>query len=478
MDKRWSAFLLVALCAALVGLLALQVVWFSKTIALRGSQFDQTVDNALFAVSERLEMQERIGRLRRHAGGQQLIQHLDSLTALRTAGLQGLGTSPELTDADHEAMVADVVRDILRSSAESDPRDRIDANLLDSLLKAEFNARGLPMPPAYGVFTGEGEPLLLGGREPSASLLHPSPYFDRLFRHDISGAPVFLHVTMPDQRDMVLRGTGIMLFAAVLFTLIIVLAFIYTLRTIRRQKQLSEIRTDLVNNLTHELKTPISTIGLACEALSDPSMPKTEEQVRTYVSMNREDNKRLGALVENVLQSAVLLQGRMLLKPVELDMHKLVEEVVRGSSIRVAKSNGRIDTRLEADIHVIQGDRIHLTNLLYNLVDNAVKYTATEPRIVISTTSNTEGITVSVMDNGVGIPVSEQRKIFERLYRIPTGNVHNAKGFGLGLSYVRTVVERHGGSIRLDSAPGKGSTFHIFLPFEHVTSQEVARGRG
>jgi hypothetical protein len=189
-DKRWSAFLLVALCAALVGLLALQVVWFSKTIALRGSQFDQTVDNALFAVSERLEMQERIGRLRRHAGGQQLIQHLDSLNALRTAGLQGLGTSPELTDADHEAMVADVVRDILRSSAESDPRDRIDANLLDSLLKAEFNARGLPMPPAYGVFTGEGEPLLLGGREPSASLLHPSPYFDRLFRHDISGAPV------------------------------------------------------------------------------------------------------------------------------------------------------------------------------------------------------------------------------------------------------------------------------------------------
>jgi two-component system phosphate regulon sensor histidine kinase PhoR len=289
---------------------------------------------------------------------------------------------------------------------------------------------------------------------------------------------VFLHVTMPDQRDMVLRGTGIMLFAAVLFTLIIVLAFIYTLRTIRRQKQLSEIRTDLVNNLTHELKTPISTIGLACEALSDPSMPKTEEQVRTYVSMIREENKRLGALVENVLQSAVLLQGRMLLKPVELDMHKLVEEVVRGSSIRVAKSNGRIDTRLEADIHVIQGDRIHLTNLLYNLVDNAVKYTATEPRIVISTTSNTEGITVSVMDNGVGIPVSEQRKIFERLYRIPTGNVHNAKGFGLGLSYVRTVVERHGGSIRLDSAPGKGSTFHIFLPFEHVTSQEVARGRG
>jgi len=477
-DKRWSVLLLVALCAALVGLLSLQVVWFSRTIALRGSQYEQSVDNALFAVSDRLELQERIGRLRRHAGGQQLIHHLDSLHAQQAPGLLDLGSTTGLTDADHEALVANVVRDILRSSAESDPRDRIDANLLDSLLHAEFIAMGLPAPTAYGVFTSAGEPLLLGGHEPMVSTLQPSPYVERLFRHDISGLPVFLHVNMPDQRDIVLRGTGIMLFAAVLFTLIIVLAFIYTLRTIRRQKQLSEIRTDLVNNLTHELKTPISTIGLACEALSDPSMPKTEDQVRTYVSMIREENKRLGALVENVLQSAVLLQGRMLLKPVELDMHKLVEEVVRGSSIRVAKGNGRIGTRLDAEIHVVMGDRIHLTNLLYNLVDNAVKYTATEPRITIATSSNTEGITVSVTDNGVGIPASEQRKIFERLYRIPTGNVHNAKGFGLGLSYVRTVVERHGGHIRLDSAPGKGSTFHIFLPFEHVASQEAAGGRG
>ncbi|MBL7980186.1 MAG: HAMP domain-containing histidine kinase [Flavobacteriales bacterium] len=478
MDKRWSVLLLVALCAALVGLLSLQVVWFSRTIALRGSQYEQSVDNALFAVSDRLELQERIGRLRRHAGGQQLIQHLDSLHAQPAPGLLDLGSTTGLTDADHEALVTDVVRDILRSSAESDPRDRIDADLLDSLLNAEFIAMDLPAPTAYGVFTNVGEPLLLGGHEPAVPMLQPSPYKERLFRHDISGLPVFLHVSMPDQRDIVLRGTGIMLFAAVLFTLIIILAFIYTLRTIRRQKQLSEIRTDLVNNLTHELKTPISTIGLACEALSDPSMPKTEDQVRTYVSMIREENKRLGALVENVLQSAVLLQGRMLLKPVELDMHKLVEEVVRGSSIRVAKGNGRIGTRLDAEIHVVMGDRIHLTNLLYNLVDNAVKYTATEPRITIATSSNTEGMTISVTDNGVGIPASEQRKIFERLYRIPTGNVHNAKGFGLGLSYVRTVVERHGGHIRLDSAPGKGSTFHIFLPFEHVASQEAIGGRG
>jgi two-component system phosphate regulon sensor histidine kinase PhoR len=229
-----------------------------------------------------------------------------------------------------------------------------------------------------------------------------------------------------------------------------------------------------VNNLTHELKTPISTIGLACEALADPSMPRTEQQVRSYTAMIRDENKRLGALVENVLQSAVLDGGQMLVKRVELDLHALVHDVVRSSNILLDRRNGRMELDLQAEIHRVQGDRIHLTNLLYNLVDNAVKYTEKEPRIAIATRSDDRGITVSVTDNGIGIAASEQRKIFERLYRVPTGNIHNAKGFGLGLSYVRNVVERHGGRIRVESAPGRGSTFHIFIPFEHARTDEAA----
>ncbi len=469
MDKRWSAILLFAICTALAGLLALQVLWLGRTLELREAQIRQGVSNALYAVSDRLELQERVGRLRGHAEGMRLISRIDSLRAGRAAGLQGLDERGQM-HAVEEALVADVVRDLLRTERHTDLRDRLDARMLDSLLLSEFRLAALPLPGSYGVFLDDGQPILLGGDQPDPAVLLTSPYKERLFRHDLSGPGCQLHVVMPDQQSALFRGAGAMLVASALFTLIIVLAFVYTLRTIHRQKRLSEIRTDLVNNLTHELKTPISTIGLACEALSDPSMPKTEDQVRTYVGMIREENKRLGSLVENVLQSAVLLRGRMVLKPVDLDMHKLVQEVIRGSQIRVAKRNGRIDMDLKAEIHVIKGDRIHLTNLLYNLVDNAVKYTEQEPRIIISTLSNNEGITVSVADNGVGIPVGEQRKIFERLYRIPTGNVHNAKGFGLGLSYVRTVVERHGGNIRLDSTPGKGSTFHIFLPFEHDRS--------
>ena len=200
--------------------------------------------------------------------------------------------------------------------------------------------------------------------------------------------------------------------------------------------------------------------------------------MRTFVNMIRDENKRLGSLVENVLQSAVLESGHMVLKRVDLDVHAVLHEVVRSSNIQVSRHNGRIDLDLRAEIHHVSGDRIHLTNLLYNLIDNAVKYAEQEPRIRIATASDDEGITISVTDNGIGIATSEQRKIFDRLYRVPTGNLHNAKGFGLGLSYVRTVVERHNGRIKVDSAPGRGSTFHIFIPFEHVTTAQAAGRRG
>jgi two-component system phosphate regulon sensor histidine kinase PhoR len=178
-----------------------------------------------------------------------------------------------------------------------------------------------------------------------------------------------------------------------------------------------------------------------------------------------------------VLQSAVLESGHMLLKRVDLDVHALIHDVVRSSGIQVSRRNGQIELDLKADIHHLNGDRIHLTNLLYNLIDNAVKYAEQEPRIRIGTRSDDEGVTISIADNGIGIAPSEQRKIFDRLYRVPTGDLHNAKGFGLGLSYVRTVVERHHGRIKLESAPGRGSTFHIFIPFEHVATAETTVGR-
>ncbi|MBL7953191.1 MAG: HAMP domain-containing histidine kinase [Flavobacteriales bacterium] len=509
MEKRRIKGLLIAISVALIGLMGIQVKWMRDTMELREAQFQRSVDNALFTVSDRLEHVDKMGDLKRHKAGRRLLRKLDALrkahldeealveesTVIGQDSGAELPSPPEMPEAplsieegerasavaapgeDHEAMVADMVRAILAKEVSRDIRERINTRTLDSLLASELHASGVRPGYSYGVFSEKGEPVDIGIAGIPDTLLAETRYKEKLFRHDLAGPAYYLHVVVPGQRGELWRGMLPMLLISALFMAIIVVAFFFTIRTIYQQKRISDIRNDLVNNLTHELKTPISTIGLACEALTDPSMPKTEQQVRTFVNMIRDENKRLGSLVENVLQSAVLESGHMVLKRVDLDVHALIQDVVRSSNIQVSRRNGRIDQELKAEIHHVNGDRIHLTNLLYNLIDNAVKYAEQEPRIRITTANNDEGVTISVTDNGIGIAPSEQRKIFDRLYRVPTGNIHNAKGFGLGLSYVRTVVERHGGRIKLESAPGRGSTFHIFIPFEHVRTQAAA-GRG
>ena len=504
MEKRWILGLFTAISLALAGLIGVQVHWLRSTITLKEAEFQQRVDNALDAISERLERVEKMGDLGRHKVGRELLSRLDTLRgtpsigapgiaaqsgvrgttvgAMLPMGLDSLGQQLMLTAGqaeEYEGLVTDMVRAILALEMERDIRQRMDPALLDSLLNHELGAIGLPGSHPYGVFTAEREPVLLFNEQDVAvAQLAATTNRTRLFRHDFSGEPHYLHVLLPERDATVLRGVAPMLGISALFLLVILGAFIHTVRTILRQKRIGEIRTDLVNNLTHELKTPISTIGLACEALADPSLPRTDEQVRRFTNMIRDENKRLGSLVENVLQSAVMDDGQMLVKRVELDLHNLVQDVVRSSSMQVTRRNGRIELDLGAEIHHVYGDRTHLSNLLYNLIDNAIKYSEQEPRIRIATRSNDEGLTVSISDKGIGIASSEHRKIFDRLYRVPTGNIHNAKGFGLGLSYVKSVVERHGGRIRLESQPGKGSTFHIFIPFEHVQADTPApRGR-
>lgn len=478
--------LIATIGMALIGLVGIQVHWIRSIVSAREAQLVQGVDNALFIVSDRLEQLERTQTLRNDPAGRKLLLRLDTLRAQRSprgaVSQHLLGTDDMADDgsgADLEILVTDMVRGILATEMQRDIRDRLDMHVLDSLIHVVFHADGLPVPIAYGVFDEEGGQVPLSTDQPDrTALLLDTPHQERLFRHDHAREGYYLRVVVDDERGLIQRGVVPQLIISGLFIALIIAVFAITLRTILRQKRISDIRNDLVNNLTHELKTPISTIGLACEALADPSVPKTDVQVRTFVGMIRDENKRLGALVENVLQSAVLDSGHMVLKLVDLDMHALVQDVIRSSNIQVSRRSGRIDTDLRAEIHHVQGDRIHLTNLLYNLIDNAVKYTRQEPVIRIATRNNDMGITLSVSDNGIGIAPSEQRKIFDRLYRVPTGNIHNTKGFGLGLSYVRTVVERHHGSIRVESIPGQGSTFHLFIPFEHVITRQAAPGRG
>ncbi len=470
MDRRRMLGSISAIAIALLGLMGLQLRWMHAILEAREQQLQAAVNSALITVSDRLEREERWEVMRSNSSGRRLLLRLDTL---RGGSNAITGTSPA-NEEDINALVGDLVRDILITETGRDIRSRIRTTLLDSLLGAAFAGQGMERPRAFGVFDAHGERIALETDEPGTDLeLAASPHRAPLFRHDLTDSGTQLHVVLATEEEDLWSGIGPQLVIAGVFMALIIAVFIETLRSVVRQKRISVIRNDLVNNLTHELKTPISTIGLACEALADPSIPRSEEQVRSYISMIRDENKRLGSLVENVLQSAVLDSGHMVLKIVDLDIHALVQDVIRSSNILVTRRSGRIVTELRAEIHHIEGDRIHLTNLLYNLIDNAVKYTRSEPMIRIATHSDDTHVTISVTDNGIGIAPSEQRKVFDRLYRVPTGNIHNAKGFGLGLSYVRTVVERHHGRITLESEPGQGSTFHIQLPFEHVNARQT-----
>ncbi|MCB0791961.1 MAG: HAMP domain-containing histidine kinase [Flavobacteriales bacterium] len=483
MNERFIMGLSVAISIALVGLVLIQVQWIRDTMALKDAQFAQSVDNALVAVSDRMERIEKLEGLREHETGRAIMEHIggpapsaaDSLSIARPLTL-GV---PDTTMVQGESVLAEMVHGFLYANAFRSMDERIDPRLLDSLITEELAARGITGPHQQGVFDPRGRAVLLQPEEGAdTTALLASTHRARLFRTDPIGNEHFLYLLVPGQEGQIWRSMSPMLIMSVVLLLVVVVVFIIIMRTVWRQKRIGEIKNDLVNNLTHELKTPISTIALACEALTDPSMPKTDQQVRTFVGMIRDENKRLGILVENVLQSAVVTGGQMRTRMVDLDLHALLQDVVRNSEIQATRRNGQIELDLKADLHHLQGDRIHLTNVFYNLIDNAIKYTEQEPRVRIGTRSDASSITISVRDNGIGIPRNEQQRIFDKLYRVPTGNIHNVKGFGLGLSYVRSVVERHGGTIRVESEPGRGSTFIITIPFEHGSSDPDTARRG
>jgi two-component system, OmpR family, phosphate regulon sensor histidine kinase PhoR len=246
--------------------------------------------------------------------------------------------------------------------------------------------------------------------------------------------------------------------------LVIISLFLYSIRTIQKQKKLSDIKNDFINNMTHELKTPIATISLACEALNDEDMRRSEKAMQLYVGMINEENKRLGVLVENVLRTAIFEQGEMHLRVQKFDLHEVIRQVIRNIEIQVQKKKGDLTMHLYAENPIVEGDQLHITNVVYNLIDNAIKYSESNPHVEITTRSAPNGITVAFKDNGIGISKENQKKIFDKLYRVPTGNIHNVKGFGLGLSYVKGVIDKHHGSVEVVSEAKKGSTFTLFIP--------------
>jgi two-component system phosphate regulon sensor histidine kinase PhoR len=258
----------------------------------------------------------------------------------------------------------------------------------------------------------------------------------------------------------------VMLLSSTMFTLIIILVFAYTILVILRQKKLSDIKSDFINNMTHEFKTPIATISLAVDSIKDPRVKSNAEKFDYFTKIIREENKRMNAQVENVLQMAQIEKGDLNLKHELVNMHAVIFNAVEFIALQVENKEGEINVDLKAENPIVKGDPIHLSNVIFNLLDNANKYSPEKPKIIVESFNLKDGLVVKVIDHGIGMTKDTQKKIFEKFYRVSTGNIHDIKGFGLGLSYVRAIVEKHNGTIKVESHLGKGSNFEIFLPFQ------------
>ncbi len=292
-----------------------------------------------------------------------------------------------------------------------------------------------------------------------------SNYKVRLFPDNIIRQDLLVSVIFPERTNYVLGSMGLILGGSLLFSFIILATFALSLFFIIRQKKISEMKSDFINNITHEFKTPIATISLAADTITNPKVINDESSIRHFISMIKKENSRMNKKVETILQIASLDKKEIDFKFENLSMHSVIERAVDTIEIQVQQRNGRIKLNLNAGEPVIFGDSEHLTNLVNNLLDNAIKYSSESPDINVETWNNEKGIIMSVEDNGIGMTKSVQSKIFERFYRQSSGNVHDVKGFGLGLNYVRAIIDAHRGTITVSSETGKGSRFEIFLPF-------------
>jgi len=279
--------------------------------------------------------------------------------------------------------------------------------------------------------------------------------------------PYFTHLFIFHKGKLLLQKTWIILFSSLFLIIIILACFAYALHIIFDQKKVSEIKNDFVNNMTHELKTPISTVSLALEALVNYDVRSDELRTLKYLDISRKEIRRLSTMVEKVLNTARYERGEIDLKKEQHSINNLIENVVETMTMQVQKKKGTLDCILNSTSDTICVDKIHINNLLYNLIDNSNKYFIDTPQITIRTEDYAKGIILIVSDNGIGISKDELRRVFDKFYRVPTGNIHNVKGYGLGLSYVKDIVEMHGGKLEVLSDVNIGTTFTIYLPYEY-----------
>ncbi|MCS5490843.1 sensor histidine kinase [Algoriphagus limi] len=341
--------------------------------------------------------------------------------------------------------------------------ERLDTTNVRKLVKSNLLERGIMEDFELGILQDDGLLMPIGKVDQPFRLVQYGTQA-KLFPRDILGKENYLYIFFPEKTQHVIRQVWLPISSSILFIGVIIWCFIYAIRVIFKQKALSDTKNDFINNMTHEFKTPLATVSLAVEALQDPELSTQDKFRDRYLGIIKDENKRLVAQVENVLQAAALDKQDFKLKLEEVDLSELLADAVDHFSLQIEKREGELVFENELQHTVIQADRFHISHIFNNLLDNANKYSPEKPMITVRAWEEEDQILISIQDQGIGLSKDAQRKIFDKFYRVPTGNLHDVKGFGLGLSYVKTMLEAHKGGISVKSELGKGSTFTINLP--------------
>ncbi len=523
MLKQNLSLITALVSVALIGLVAVQLFWIQNAVELKEDEFNRNVHVALDNLVYRLDKTSAAAKIQKkikfhkqaiaerpfasllnsNVGGEKskqdkiIVKILEELsidsngvvtTSIKEHQYEGDSTQSisdfpaqfKETTSDVEKlklelvqkraeMFNDIFDELISINVYKNYKPQVDSFLLDSLLRKELRQKGILAEYIYTVHDLPQTDFKLF-ENTTVAIDSTGQFFKvNLSPNNIFVNPLYLTIHFPNEKNYLLRTLWLTLSISAVIIMVLVLAFFYTINTIHKQKKYTQIKNDFIGNMTHEFKTPISTIALAGEMLGDSSVNKTPEKVDRFVKMIRDENKRLGILVESILQTAVLDKGDFKLKRSEFSLHDIINEAVEKAQLQIEQKNGILHELLNAQNPIIFADKIHITNIVYNLLDNALKYSKEIPEIVISTQNFSDGILLSVQDKGIGISKENQKKIFEQFYRVSTGNVHNIRGFGLGLSYVKAIVQKHGGEISVESELHKGSTFKIYLPFKTET---------
>jgi len=362
--------------------------------------------------------------------------------------------------------INELMMETFRDNMYLDPEKRINLKILDSIIRKELVSDKLPDDFKFVIVEENNEPVKF-----KQSLSNYDVKLDTvktqvamLFPNKILEDKLSLHLNFPNSKFFVLKSMGSLLIVSLILAVLIIITISYMFRTILTQKKLYELKNDFISNMTHEFKTPISTISLACEAMHDPSMMGGQtETAAPFVKMIQEENKRLGVLVESILQSAVIDRGELKVQLDQVPVIEAIQSVAKTASFRIAGQDGELILQMPKEEVFIEADRMHFTNMVNNLVDNAIKYSKDKIHVTVKLEVFADRLELSVIDKGIGIKREHISKIFDKLYRVPTGNVHNVKGFGLGLSYVKAFSDMFGWSLHVTSQVGEGSEFRVTI---------------